>query len=76
MGDEFLIEVMNAFDRITRNPALFPKLLPELPSRDLRFCLLRRFPYLVVFECRSEDLVVVAVSHGRREPLYWLDRIN
>lgn len=75
LGNEFLNEVIDALDRITYNPGQFPKLLPGLAGRDLRFELLRRFPYLVIFERRSRDLVVVAVSHARRKPLYWLDRI-
>ncbi|MBY0587255.1 type II toxin-antitoxin system RelE/ParE family toxin [bacterium] len=76
LGDEFLIEMMSAFDRITRNPDQYPKLLPGIAGRDLRVCLLRRFPYSVIFECQSEELIVVAISHGRREPLYGLDRID
>lgn len=30
-----------------------------------------RFPYAVVFVCRPDEVVVVAVAHMRREPLYW-----
>jgi hypothetical protein len=76
LGDEFLSEVTHAYDRIAHDPGQFAKLSLVIPGRELRVCLLRRFPHLVVFECRTNELIVVAVAHGRREPLYWLDRLR
>jgi hypothetical protein len=37
---------------------------------------LNRFPHLVIYSCWPGEVVVVAVSHIRREPLYWLDRLT
>lgn len=33
-----------------------------------------RFPYLVFYEERAAEILVVAIAHGRRRPGYWLDR--
>jgi plasmid stabilization system protein ParE len=41
-----------------------------------RCCLLKRYPYLVVFRERPDDLIeVVAVSHAKRRPGYWKRRL-
>ena len=33
-----------------------------------------RFPYLIAFERRSGAVVVLAIAHAKRQPLYWLTR--
>jgi hypothetical protein len=45
-------------------------------SGDVRRCLLRRFPYMVVFQSRPDEQLVVAIAHVRRQPLYWLERLG
>ena len=76
LGDEFLDELDRAFERIQAAPGVC-RALEGFPStsRDVRRCLLRRFPYLVVFLRRPEEVVVLAVSHARRRPFYWLERL-
>jgi len=39
-----------------------------------RRALLRRFPYMVVFEVVEDRIVVWAVAHTKRRPGYWLAR--
>jgi plasmid stabilization system protein ParE len=69
LGDEFLKEIEEAIERSAgrpeRNPVVFC---------DVRRAVLRRFPYAVYFRQRNEDLVVLAVFHGRRNPLVWKRR--
>lgn len=33
---------------------------------------LHRFPYVVAFEQHQERLLVLAIAHAKRRPLYWL----
>jgi hypothetical protein len=33
-----------------------------------------RFPYVVAFEVHPEVILVLAVAHAKRRPLYWLTR--
>lgn len=75
LGDEFLIELQQAFDRISSSPAEPPSLESYAGGHDIRRCLLKRFPYLVIFMERPDEVVVVAVSHARRRPFYWVDRL-
>jgi len=39
-----------------------------------RRCLLRRFPFGVVYRIERTRILIVAVAHGHRRPGYWLDR--
>ena len=39
-----------------------------------RRCLLRRFPYGVIYQVAAEELRIIAVAHHRRRPGYWANR--
>ena len=45
-------------------------------SLDIRRYRLKRFPYILIFHRRSTEVVVLAVSHVRRRPLYSLERLS
>lgn len=36
---------------------------------------MHRFQYAVIYLCRPDESLVIAVAHTRRRPLYWLDRL-
>lgn len=76
LGDEFLDELQEAFVRVQSTPESFAPLECYLGHHAIRRCLLKRFPYVVIFRCRPQEVLVIAVSHVRRRPLYWLDRID
>ena len=70
LGEEFLSEVLKALDRIK----CFPNAWPSCSQRTKR-CLLRRFPYGVIYQIRNEGILVVAIAHSHRKPSYWKDRL-
>ncbi len=76
LGDQFLTELDHALDRIRHDPRLLGPVEHYTGPRELRRCLLHRFPYIVVFLVQSDEAVVVAVCDVRRRPLYWLERLN
>lgn len=76
LGDEFLDELHAAFERIRETPTLFPELEHYAGTHDVRRCRVKRFPYLAVFVNRPEELLIVAIAHVRRRPLYWLERLG
>jgi len=43
---------------------------------DIRAFRFRVFPYSLVVAVEPEMILVVAVSHGRRRPGYWRDRLE
>ena len=76
LGAEFLLEVQSIFQRIQKLPLLGER-LEELTGRtDIRRVILSRFPYVVIYHCAEREISVLAVSHARRDPGHWLDRIG
>jgi hypothetical protein len=45
-------------------------------SGNVRRCLLNRFPYAIYYGVAEDGVVVIAVSHLRRKPDYWLERLE
>ena len=76
LGDDFLDELRQAFDSISSAPQELPLLESYSGRHEVRRCLLNRFPYIVTFLCRPTEVVILAVSHARRQPLYWLKRLG
>ena len=76
LGDEFLDELAEAFAEISGTPQECSRLETYSGTHEVRRYVLDRFPYLVVFVCRSEETLIVAVPHVRRRPLYWLARLE
>ena len=69
-GAEFLIGLDHCFARITKAPLSCAKV-----HYDIRRALLRRFPYCVYFVVGGFEIVVLAVLHGRRNPLLLQQRL-
>ena len=70
LGDNFLIEVLNALDRIDEFPEAWHPC-----SKRTRRCQTRRFPYGIIYQVREHEILVVAVANLHRKPDYWKDRI-
>ena len=70
MAAEFRAAVEDAVSRIQENPLAGP----YYPATRFRYCLVRRFPYIIVYAEGEHDLRVLAVAHGRRKPGYWRNR--
>jgi len=71
LGDALLSEVLKALDRIGEYPEAWPKL-----SSQTRRCIVRRFPYYIIYQVRATEILVVAFAHFHRKPDYWQDRIK
>lgn len=69
LGDEFLTEFARTVERIAVNPEAWAMVTPR--SRHHR---LRRFPYGLIYQIRSTEILVIAVAHLRRDQTYWRDR--
>lgn len=77
LGDEFIAEVSAAFDRVGDTPGSYPT-WPGTRAAGLliRKATLQRFPYVIAFEEHEQHLLVLAVAHSKRRPLYWLTRVE
>ena len=71
LGAELLSAVERAVDRIAKDPQMGA----PYKSTHLRFSLVKRFPYVVYYLDRTDDIWIAAVAHGRQRPDYWKSRI-
>ena len=70
LGEEFMVEIEQAIVNAAAGPRRY-----QLVFGDIRRAVARRFPYSVYFRVRSNQLVVLAVFHGRRDPTIWQLRV-
>lgn len=66
----FLAAVSDALEEISRQPRTWPEYL-----HGSRKFVLRQFPYRIIYRERESGIEVLAISHGRRRPGYWHDRL-
>jgi plasmid stabilization system protein ParE len=71
LGDDFLNELEFYYKKLESNPYAFGR-----ASEDLRKVVLKRFPYVIVFEIENKAVVVYAVLHKHRDTLIRRKRRN
>lgn len=71
LGAAFLRSIEACIALIERTPELWPRV-----DGDTRRARLRRFPYVVYYELVGDDILVLAVWHGRRDPHGWRERFR
>ena len=69
-GEEFLSSVDACFERIRRQPMMYP-----IVHESYRRCLTRRFPYAVFYEDSEVNVMIYAVFHTSRDPGKWRQRL-
>jgi plasmid stabilization system protein ParE len=69
LGDEFILCVEEALDRIR----LFPKSGTEVYPGVQRV-VVRRFPYGVFYKVGPDQIAIIAVYHAHRDPRGWQTR--
>lgn len=45
-------------------------------SEKTRRCLIKSFPYGIIYQVREEEILIVAVANLHRRPNYWANRIK
>ncbi|MGD9155937.1 MAG: type II toxin-antitoxin system RelE/ParE family toxin [Bacillota bacterium] len=70
LGYDFSIEVHSAIKRVILTPSAWPIL-----DGDIRRCLVKRFPYGVLYSQEKEGILIVAVMHLHKSPDYWKQRV-
>jgi hypothetical protein len=74
LGHEFWKAVDSILDRIETNPGQFARSEFATDGVDLRFALVDRFRYVIHFLVNGDDIQILSVAHGSRNPGYWRDR--
>ncbi len=71
LGYEFAAEVNRTIDRILRFPNAWAPL-----SKRTRRCRTNRFPYGLIYQIRSNTILIVAVQNLHKHPDSWKSRLN
>jgi len=74
LGVDFLSRYESILTAIEADPHRFPLLETLTTERNIRRCVMKRFPYYVVYELLDSETVVLAVAHSHRRPNYWQRR--
>ena len=69
LGGKFIEELWVAARRIM----IFPESCEEIAA-GVRKCLIRRFPYMLIYKVEQTEVLVLAVAHQHRKPHYWKKR--
>lgn len=69
LGVQFLNELDAAIRRIISYPESY-----ALIEKNVRRCLVKRFPYGILYGIDADKIVVIAVAHLHRKPDYWIGR--
>ncbi len=69
LGEAFLSEVQHAVDALIATP-----LAGQAVDGDVRWWLVRRFPYSVFYRIREDHIRILAIGHQKRRPFYWRGR--
>ena len=76
LAAKFLDEFERTLVLIASRPVSFPRLLDMPPDLNVRRALLPRFPYALVFLELVGEVRILAVAHVKRQPGYWLNRVQ
>lgn len=69
LGEEFLAAADAVMKSVVANPLQFPVI-----HRQTRRALFHRYPYGIYYRIVSDQIIVVACMHGRRNPRRWQSR--
>ncbi|MBN2314206.1 MAG: type II toxin-antitoxin system RelE/ParE family toxin [Sedimentisphaerales bacterium] len=67
----FALEIKRTLSRILQYPKAWSPI-----SKRTRRCRTDRFPYGVIYQVRTDYILIVAVSHLHRHPDHWKQRVN
>ena len=71
LGGRLIHEFEASVNRIKRFPLGWRPI-----DADLRQCMVKGFPFVVIYALRNEEIIVVALANTHRRPGYWRDRLK
>lgn len=71
LGFDFLEEVEHSIEIIQK----FPK-CGKILRNHVRQIILQRFPYMILYLIKENQIYVVGVAHQRQKPYYWKSRMK
>ena len=68
LGATFIVEIEATLDRILQHPTAWH----QLSSRTRR-CRTHRFPFGLIYQIRTDEILITSVMDLRRDPVRWKD---
>ncbi len=69
IAQAFINSIEDAVYRVRESSDRYPEI-----DEDIRRCMVRKFPYTILYSIEQDYLLIIAVMHCSREPNYWKDR--
>jgi toxin ParE1/3/4 len=77
LGDQFIEQLNAVFVHIGERPTAYPVWLGTAGAPiPIHKANVEQFPYCVAFELHANRILVLAIAHAKRRPLYWLARTS
>jgi len=70
LGVDFVARVGDALERITANPQLH-----AIVYKKVRKAVVRKFPFVILYQKDAEEVLVISVFHTARDPSIWKSRV-
>ena len=74
LGDRFLESLRSCVSQVEMNPRLYPKEQFGGVRGEIRSCTVEGFPFSVVYEILTDELLILAIQHHKRRSGYWKHR--
>ena len=71
LGYDFSKEVYSAIDRLLDFPDAW-----QITDNNIRRCLIKRFPFGIVYSYDNDDIKILAVMNLHKKPEYWKHRVQ
>lgn len=71
LGSAFLVESVKVFRLIEQHPDAWHPM-----TAAIRRCRFARFPYGVIYTSDDQGVLVIAIAHLHRKPVYWRERLT
>ena len=69
------LRLVQEFEEAIQRIVHFPQGWKEV-GKDIRRCGLKKFPFVVIYRYRDDEIVIIAFANTHRRPSYWRDRIS
>ena len=69
LGEAFIVEVEQAVAALAASPYAGAEV-----ESGVRWWLVKRFPYSVLYRLHDDQIRVLAIAHQKRRPFYWQGR--
>jgi toxin ParE1/3/4 len=71
LGSDLIRAIEDSTTRILKFPES-----GEIEQQNIRKCLVRGFPFTLLYEATKDHIFIAAVMHQHRQPGYWRDRLK